>query len=59
MTDCSTLAVDLAIAFDQIFNVGAVYGGVIFGAGIILGALVVIAADRTCSLEDSPGRGDT
>lgn len=41
MMDCSTLAVDLATAFDQMFNVGAVYGAGAFAIGCCFGAMVV------------------
>lgn len=35
--DCSSFAVDVAAAFDQIFNVGAVYGAGVFFAGLVVG----------------------
>lgn len=41
MTDCSSFAVDLANAFDQIFNVGSVYGAGAFAIGCVFGAMVV------------------
>lgn len=39
--DCSNLAVEVATAFDQIFNVGAVYGAGAFALGCVFGAMVV------------------
>lgn len=38
--DCSSFAVDVAAAFDQIFNVGAVYGAGSFAIGCVFGAMV-------------------
>lgn len=39
--DCSTFAVDVAQAFDQVFNVGAVYGAGAFGFGCLFGSFLV------------------
>lgn len=40
--DCKSLAVDLANAFDQIFNIDAVYGAWAFAIGCCFGMLAVV-----------------
>lgn len=42
--DCSNFAADVANAFNQVFDVGAVYGAGAFALGCVFGALLVVFA---------------
>lgn len=40
--DCSNFAVDVANAFQQVFDVGMVYGAGCFVFGVVFGVLLVV-----------------
>lgn len=37
MGNCSQLANEMALAFNQVFDIGSVYGGLVFAVGGVVG----------------------